>query len=197
MSLVYLLFDIGNGFMVVARTHINYLLGAGLPQAAKKLALMIYASGFAGCSILGLSLFFLRAQFASLLSSNEGRERDYLLTLAAIYSLAMQTDVAYMLMSGISRITNHTVFSSCTVFFFCLVVNAALCSWLLHTGSLNCISIFMVMYFCSTAAVSLVSLKILLYDWFKIALFVSQNTPLVSVYEKSNKTSADSLSKLS
>ena len=60
MNVVYLMFDIGSGFLISSRTRVNYLLGANMRKSTKTLLILALLNCFVTCVGLGLVLYFVK-----------------------------------------------------------------------------------------------------------------------------------------
>ena len=168
MNLAYFLFDVGNGCLVVGRTRMNYLIGAGYHHGAKKLtALLILASFLVGIG-LGLLIFAFRNSLAAIFSSENPTERGYLLRLIALYCLFLNIDINYKIISGLCRMTNNMIFMVCSFSLFPVAMNGVVC-WYMHSHmQVDCTAIFTCMYGSIAAALLLINPKIFLSDWSRL-----------------------------
>ena len=176
MNIVYFFFDIGHGFLVVGRTRINYLLGAGYQRAAKKLSAMILLASIMICLMIGAMLLGFREQIADKYASHDPVEKGYLLTLILLYGIFMQADCPGKVINGIMRTINHVYFSAVMYGLLVITIGSAACWYMRSHMDVDCTAIFTCMYTCMTAAVFLNALKMFCYDWKDVKLISSRIT---------------------
>ena len=180
-SVVSFTYHYGLGFLVVGRTRINYLLGAGHYKSAKKIAAMIIFAGFIAATITGVLLFIFKAQIAQIYSSNNKDSLDYLVKLLTLYCVFLQVDVNYGSIITVMRSTNHVIFCAVACFVCCFIFNGTGCIVMLKTIDIKCTHIFMSMYVSMAIALVICLLKGFSYDWANVKTTGEKKIPSFSV----------------
>ena len=178
MNIVYIVIDIGFGFLVVGRTRVNYLLGAGYSTAAKKVGLVSLVA--VGCTslITGTIIYLLRNPIANMYASNSEETLGYLVKMLALYRFFLAADMGYTSIATLMRSTNNVVFSTSVCIAFCIVGNFSVCWYMRKYLDIDCIDIFISMYACISIAMILCVLRLIMFDWSKIALQASSGSVL-------------------
>lgn len=168
MNLSYIMTDIGSGFLIIGRTRVNYLLGAGLTKASKKMAALALMSCIVPAIFLGLSLFFAKDYIALLYASNDLLEKENLVSLYSIYNFFTIIELSLYLLTALMRTANQVLFSSLAYLFIGVGGTTAICLYLYLTEQLNCKPIIMGMY-ATLASASIVCLvKLFTLNWNEI-----------------------------
>ena len=170
MNILTIICDIGAGFLTIGRTRVNYLLGAGLIKASKKMAALAFLSCVAPAIIFGLLLFFSKNHIALLYSSNDLIEKGYLVRLIEIYSFFIIIELSYYLLIALMRTANQVLFSSLAYLFIGVGGNTVICTYLYHTNRLNCAAIGLSMYFSLSSAYLVCLVRMFTLDWHKIKI---------------------------
>lgn len=163
-AVVYV-FELGNGFMIVGRTRVNALLGAGYPTAAKKVFIQSLLSQAITGLVLVLCYYLGRFYIAMSYSSNDPIEFNLIVMLIQIYCIFLVIEMQYSLVAGVCR--------SLGLVFFCTLVYAVVAfggslftSWYLYkSGHSNSVNFFTSLYFFLSLATLTCLFRLLLLDW--------------------------------
>ena len=170
MNIPYIMCDIGSGFLTIGRTRVNYLLGAGLTKASKKMAALAFLSCLVPAIIFGLLLLFTKDDIALLYASNDLLEKAYLVRLIEIYSFFTIIDISYFLFVALMRGANQVLFSTLAFLFIGVGGNSSICTYLYLTNKLSSAAILLSMYSALSLALFLCVVRLFTLDWQKIKI---------------------------
>ncbi len=86
---------LGISFLSICRSRVNFLLGAGRPQAAKNYFEFFYLSALATGAVAGAAIFCLRDRLAGWLADSNPEMKELFKVLMAVYCLGMPNDTSY------------------------------------------------------------------------------------------------------
>ena len=170
MNIPYIICDIGAGFLIIGRTRVNYLLGAGLTKASKKMAALAFLSCLVPAIIFGLLLLFIKDDIALLYASNDLHEKAYLVRLIEIYSFFTIIELSYYLLVALMRTANQVLFSTLAFLFIGVGGNIVICTYLYQTNRLKCTAILLSMYFSLSSAFLVCLVRLFTLDWHTIKI---------------------------
>ena len=178
MNVVYIAIDIGLGFLVVGRTRVNLLLGAGLTTSAKKVGFMVLLAGLCTAFLMGLVIYLAKELIADMYASHNARERDFLLHLLLLYRFFITCDMSFVSIVTMMRSTNNTILCTATCISLCIVGNFTACWYMRTYLDTDCTHIFTSMYTAGLTAMTICGARLLFMDWSKVALIASKDSLL-------------------
>lgn len=170
VSIVNFIYHFGLGFLVIGRTRINYLLGAGFHRAAKKIAAIVIAAGIISGLLVGLLVFLIRVPVAKLYASSNDETYNYFKRLLVLYAMYLSTDVNYGCIVTVMRSTNHVAFCAMVLFTCCFILNGGMCMYMRAYWVIDCTDVFVSVYTMVVAALVTCTIKGFTYDWSKVKL---------------------------
>ena len=180
LNVAYLFYAAGTGFLMIGRTRINYLLGAGYHKAAKKFSILVILCELVLSLVIGVVMYAKRASVAGYFASQDPEISTYLMRLIVNYIYFVPVDMCYTTILLICRSVDLLMFSTFALVGFTVLLNGALCWYLSIWLELDCTASFLCMCVCSSATLLLCFIRIMVYDWADVAIATSKRHPEVS-----------------
>ena len=125
VNMIYIVWNIGNGFSNTARTRINYLLGQKKGKAAKNFFTIVLFGMITSAMVIGVAIYIGQEFIGELYASTTPEIKAYVISLAKLYAFLTTTDFLFAYMFTITRSTNLVIYNMFLDYVFLIGIHAA------------------------------------------------------------------------